>query len=55
MRRVTTAKRGAADNFGSIVADLWAHRFALRNLIVMDFRIRYRNMSLGVIWSVLTR
>jgi lipopolysaccharide transport system permease protein len=35
------------------VVDIWRHRFALRNLVMKDFRVRYRNMSLGVLWSIL--
>jgi lipopolysaccharide transport system permease protein len=27
--------------------------FVLQSLVVKDFRIRYRNMSLGILWSVL--
>ncbi len=36
-----------------ILADIWRYRHALRSLVLKDFRVRYRNMSLGIFWSVL--
>jgi ABC-type polysaccharide/polyol phosphate export permease len=37
----------------NLIASIWARRFALRQLVLRNFRVRYRNMALGVLWSVL--
>lgn len=31
----------------------WRYRYALHNLVLKDFRVRYRNMSLGILWSII--
>jgi ABC-type polysaccharide/polyol phosphate export permease len=41
-----------SDHRGSWL-NIYEYRFALLNLILKDFRIRYRNMSLGILWSVI--
>lgn len=38
---------------GNMLVDVWHYRYALRNMILKDFKVRYRNMSLGIAWSVL--
>lgn len=34
------------------VGELWAYRGLIRNLVVRDLKVRYRNSALGVLWSL---
>ena len=34
------------------VGDLWAYRELIRNLVIRDLKVRYRNSALGVLWSL---
>lgn len=38
--------------WGSVV-ELYHYRFLLRNLVIRDLKVRYKNSLLGVIWSLL--
>jgi lipopolysaccharide transport system permease protein len=36
-----------------LLKEVWDRRFAIKHLVLKNFRVRYRNMALGVVWSVL--
>jgi lipopolysaccharide transport system permease protein len=46
--RVFNLLRGFLIHLG----DLWAYRELLRNLVSRDLKVRYRNSTLGVLWSL---
>ena len=34
------------------LAELWRYRELLRNLVIRDLKVRYRNSALGILWSL---
>lgn len=34
------------------VSELWSYRGLVRNLVVRDLKVRYRNSALGILWSL---
>jgi len=41
-----------ARRIGLHFGELWYYRDLLRNLVVRDLKVRYRNSVLGVLWSL---
>lgn len=37
----------------NLVQSIWERRFAVKQLMLRNFRVRYRNMAFGALWSVL--
>ena len=52
MESALTAERSVPPK-RNFFAEVWRYRFAMQNLMLKDFRVRYRNMSLGIVWSVI--
>lgn len=41
------------DNWQSKLRELFRYRFLLKNLVIRDVKVRYKNSFLGIIWSLL--
>lgn len=41
-----------ARSFVAHLVELWAYRELLRNLVIRDLKVRYRNSALGILWSL---
>jgi len=38
-------------SIGGRLRELWTYRELIRNLVVRDLKVRYRNSVLGIVWS----
>lgn len=47
-RRLAYFKQSILDR----ITELWHYRELLRNLVIRDLKVRYRNSALGIVWSL---